>query len=61
MLLLLCCVLLCRAADDAGCGVVFLCRADDDADRQAVVRQQNKVAALEAQLASLKVSLCVAV
>jgi hypothetical protein len=31
-------------------------RADDDADRQALVRQQNKVAVLEAQLASLKVS-----
>lgn len=32
-----------------------MCRADDDADRQALVRQQNKVAALEAQLAALKV------
>lgn len=30
-------------------------RADDEADRQALVRQQNKVAALEAQLAGLKV------
>ena len=30
-------------------------RADDEADRQALVRQQNKVAALEGQLAGLKV------
>jgi hypothetical protein len=33
----------------------MLCSADDEADRQALVRQQNKVAALEAQLAALKV------
>jgi hypothetical protein len=37
----------------------MLCRADDEADRQALVRQQNKVAALEAQLAALKVWSCV--
>jgi len=33
----------------------LLLRADDEVDRQALVRQQNKVAALEAQLAGLKV------
>jgi hypothetical protein len=31
------------------------CRADDEPDRQALLRQQNKVAALEATLAGLKV------
>jgi hypothetical protein len=49
----LCCGVLC-------CAVLWravLHRADDDADRQALIRQQNKVAALEAQLASLKVSI----
>jgi hypothetical protein len=40
----------------APCCDVLCCRADDDVDRQALVRQQNKVAALEAQLAALKVS-----
>lgn len=44
-----CCLFVCCCA--------VLCRADDEADRQALVRQQNKVAALEAQLATLKVGL----
>lgn len=42
-----CCLFVCCCA--------VLCRADDEADRQALVRQQNKVASLEAQLATLKV------
>lgn len=35
--------------------LLLLLRADDEADRQALLRQQNKVAALEAQLGALKV------
>ncbi|KAF8055598.1 SYP52 [Scenedesmus sp. PABB004] len=45
------------AHEDAvlGGSVDEVIRADDDADRQALVRQQQKVAALEAVLAGLKV------
>lgn len=53
----LCCVPLCLCVPLC-CAV--LCRADDEADRQALVWQQNKVAALEAQLATLKVGLSAA-
>lgn len=40
---------------NTACIAGLVCSADDEADRQALVRQQNKVAALEAQLAALKV------